>query len=164
MRSPGSETEKKQFVPDELMNDERGVLQHLENMGGGRMKKAIATLMLGSSLLLSGGQFAKSEAAGPQPGTKTEGQQKNIYAEQAGIILERMKFVVEVPRQGPSEWTEETRKNMPKKMIDAWFAIAGPDRAAAVDGLEKAMQNADLGLSDSLRSILEQIIKAEREK
>ena len=52
-----SKESKKMFDSRKALEEEDGVLRRLVSMGGGKVKKGIATLMLGSALVLGAGAF-----------------------------------------------------------------------------------------------------------
>jgi len=61
------ESKEKMLDADKALDEEEGALRHFANLGGGKVKKGIATLMLGSALLLGMGSFrANAEASGGQ--------------------------------------------------------------------------------------------------
>lgn len=67
------------LVPEQAPEEEKGVLQKFERLGGGKMKRVIASLMLGSALVFSAGAFEAHAAEKKQGmGVEQVEKEKNI--------------------------------------------------------------------------------------
>lgn len=74
----GREESEKMLDTHKALAEEDGVLRRLANWGEGKVKKGVATLMLGSALVFSAGAFHSSaEAAGGQNTMEIQGQYKS---------------------------------------------------------------------------------------
>lgn len=74
----GKERLEKVLDTKEALEEEDGVLRRLANWGEGKVKKGVATLMLGSALVFGAGAFHSSaEAAGARNTIEVQGQYKS---------------------------------------------------------------------------------------
>ena len=74
---------EKMFDSRKVLEEEDGVLRRLASLGGGKVKKGIATLMLGSALVLGAGAFrgnAEAEVIGGKGTIEVTGLPKSAEA------------------------------------------------------------------------------------
>lgn len=92
------ETGESVLIPEQALEEEKGLLQKLEKMGGDKMKRVIASLMLGSALVFSAGAF-DAHAAEKKQDTKVEQVEKEKRREQVAItLLERLSTLPDNPK------------------------------------------------------------------
>lgn len=102
------------LVPERALEEEKGLLQKLERLGGGKMKRVIASLMLGSALVFGVGAFeanagerTKTQQWVEDVGTKSMQDVERIqnsYQEEARQVWEKFAGEVErIKREYPKE-------------------------------------------------------------
>lgn len=92
------------LIPEQALEEEKGVLRKLERLGGGKMKRIIASLMLGSALVLGAGAFEAS-AGGKKLQMRTEQEvpevKKRSYEEKPlSFIRDLYALSIQNPRSG----------------------------------------------------------------
>ena len=86
------------LVPEQALEEEKGLLQKLERLGGGKMKRVIASLMLCSALVFGAGAF-EAHAAEKKQSAGVEQIEKEKSREQIAInLLERLSAMPDNPR------------------------------------------------------------------
>lgn len=92
------EGQESALIPERALDDERGVLRKFEQWGGGKMKRAVAGLMLGSALVFGAGAF-ETNAAEKKQGAGVEQVEKERSREQVAIdLLERLSTLPDNPK------------------------------------------------------------------
>jgi len=87
------------LIPAEALEEEKGLLQKLEQLGGGKVKRVIASLVLGSALVFGAGTFEASAAGKETKGAGVEQVEKEKSREQIAVgLLERLSSLPDNPR------------------------------------------------------------------
>lgn len=148
-RSEEQAETKDHLKPQEALDEEEGVLRRLASSGGGKVKKGIGLLMLGSALVLGAGSFynsAEAQAAGS--GTM----------EVKGTSMQAKELVDSLTKRAQDEKSIKEYSLNKRAAIDEGkaYGLSNPDRKKAIFDLAQEVDNPALqkGTRDGLREAI----------